>query len=355
MSVGVILLNFGEPEEANQDAVVDYLEEIFYSNMELEGEMPEKAAKERARELAERRAPGLIEEYEEIGGGSPLIPQAREQAMMLEQSLDARGVDAKTYIGMQFTDPFVHEAVEKALDTGVDSVVGMPVYPLCGETTTIESLEKMEEAVEDYSEDTGADIGVWEVTGWHRHPTYLELRREQIRNYGEENEIDLSSEDTAMVFSAHGTPTKYLEDVRYVTYVEDFCETVAERLGLSNYHIGYQNHENRDVEWTEPSVEELVEELDVGKVVIDTPSFMHEQSETLSELDIDLREDCQEQDIEYHRVPVPYDDPRLGEVFADLVEPLVNDTYSATGLTECDCKDASEPLSVCLNSGRFDG
>ena len=69
MTTGVVLLNFGEPAEATRDTVVDYLERIFYNNASLDGATTEREARERSRELAKRRAPGLIEEYEAIGGG----------------------------------------------------------------------------------------------------------------------------------------------------------------------------------------------------------------------------------------------------------------------------------------------
>ncbi|MFB6095622.1 MAG: ferrochelatase, partial [Halodesulfurarchaeum sp.] len=66
MDTGVLLLNFGEPSEATREAVVPYLERIFFDNADLEDYGSEAEARERARSLAERRAPGLIEEYEEI-------------------------------------------------------------------------------------------------------------------------------------------------------------------------------------------------------------------------------------------------------------------------------------------------
>lgn len=68
MTTGVILLNFGEPAEPTRDAVVPYLERIFYQNRFLEDDLPDTAARERSQELAERRAPGLMAEYEVIGG-----------------------------------------------------------------------------------------------------------------------------------------------------------------------------------------------------------------------------------------------------------------------------------------------
>jgi len=335
MTEGVLLLNFGEPEEATREAVVPYLERIFMSNMEMEDIDDEEAARERAKELAQRRAPGLLEEYEEMGA-SPLIPQAREQAEMLADELADRGFDANVYNGMQYTEPFVSEALEEARGDGVEELVALPVYPLCGRTTTVESLEMTGEALDDM--DWSPEYT--EVTGWHEHPDYVELRAENIEEFVDESGLDLG-ENAELVFSAHGTPTEYLEQgSRYDEYVEEFCDWMAERVGVDDYLLGYQNHENRGVPWTEPETEEVIEEVEQPHAVVEPLSFMREQSETLSELDIELAEECEELGIQMHRVPIPYDDPRFPGVLADLVEPvLADEDLGDWGMGQCRCKE----------------
>ena len=71
MKIGVLMLNFGEPENPTLEEVIRFLERIFARNASLESEK----GSDRARKLAEARAPGLIEEYQRIGG-SPLNRQA---------------------------------------------------------------------------------------------------------------------------------------------------------------------------------------------------------------------------------------------------------------------------------------
>lgn len=337
MTTGVLLLNFGEPEETTRDAVVPYLERIFLSNMEMEDIDDEEAARERARELAEKRAPSLLAEYDEMGP-SPLKQQAREQADALGDELDGRGYDVEIYNGMQYTDPFIRDALEEARDDGVDEVVALPVYPLCGRTTTVESLEMAEEALEelDWSPE------YTEITGWHEHPDYVKMRAENLAEFIEDEGVEIG-EDAELLFSAHGTPTKYLEGdlgFRYDEYVEEFCDWMADRLGVDDYLLGYQNHENRGVDWTEPDTEDVIEEVKADHVVVEPLSFMREQSETLSELDIELREECEEFGVELHRVPIPHDDPRFPDVLADLVEPIVADEpLDEWGMGQCRCKE----------------
>ena len=345
MTTGVVVLNFGEPDEPTRENVLGYLERIFMNNADLEGDTTEEEARQRSRQLAERRAPGLIEEYEEIGG-SPLDPQAKAQADALEAELDERGFDATTYVGFQFTEPYIGDAVEQAREDGVDELIGLPAYPLCGASTTVASLEELTNAVEEQ----GWDVPVHEVTGWHRHPTYNRIRAENIREYANEEGLDLTDDGTELLFSAHGTPSHYLDEgSRYDVYVNEFCDVMASELGLESYALGFQNHGNREIPWTEPEVEDVVADLDAERVVVDPISFMHEQSETLSELDDELREEAEEEGLDFYRVPVPHDDERFSDVLADLVEPFVAGfDPSYYQFRQCQCKDT--PGTMCLNA-----
>jgi len=345
MSTGVVVLNFGEPSEPDRDAVVDYLERIFFANADLEEYDSEEAARERSRKLAKRRAPGLIEEYEEIGG-SPLNEQATRQADALETRLQERGFDASTYVGMQYTEPFIEDAVAAARADGVDRVVGFPAYPLCGPSTNVISLDELEAAIDD----AGWDVPVQAITGWHKHPGYNRVRAENIEHFADRAGVALHDPNTALVFSAHGTPTHYLEEgSRYDIYVEEFCSVLASLLGVPDYHIGFQNHENRDIPWTEPEVEDLVESIEAERVVVEPVSFLHEQSETLSELDVELREEAEEAGLDFHRVPIPHDDERIPGVFADLVEPFLADFDPGYyQYRQCQCR--SVPGTMCLNA-----
>ena len=349
MTAGVVCCNFGEPAAPDRDAVVAYLERIFYRNATLEAADTEAEARERARQLAERRAPGLLEEYEAIGG-SPLNEQAAAQADALEDALADRGLDARTYVGMQFTEPFIADAVAAAREDGVDRLVGLPVYPLCGPSTTVAALDRLREALDD----AGWSVPVDEVTGWHRHPAYTRLRAEHVEAFCFERGVDLADPGTALVLSAHGTPLHYLEaGSRYGTYVEEYAAALAAMLGVDDYVLGYQNHENRDIPWTEPDVEDAVDGLDAERVVVEPVSFVHEQSETLSELDGELREAAEAGGLDFHRVPVPHDDPRLPRLLADLVEPaLAGFDPGYYNLRPCRCRDREG--AVCLNAPRAD-
>jgi protoporphyrin/coproporphyrin ferrochelatase len=342
VKLGVILLNFGEPEEPTMEKVVPFLERIFYTNASLEGHANEEQRRARSRQLAEQRAQGLIAEYVAIGG-SPLNEQAQAQAVALREELERRGLDARTYVAYQFADPLIEDVIGTARADGLDMLIGLPVYPLCGPSTTVAALEQLAAA----AKQIGWDVEVKEIGGWHRHMGYTQLRIEAIQRMLREHGLSFEEPGTRLVFSAHGTPRKYLsEGSRYEEYVKESCAAVARGLGVDDYVIGYQNHTNRRVEWTQPDVEKVIEEIEAERVVVDAISFMHEQSETLAELDHELREEAEGRGLGFFRVPIPHDDPAFIAVLADLVEPLARGPREGLPvLRPCVCR----PGALCTN------
>jgi len=351
MSVGVVLLNFGEPEDPTLENVTLFLERIFQMNAPLEGSTIEPSRRERSRELAAARAPELVQTYRAIGG-SPLNLQAREQAAALEKELHRRGRVTACRVAFQFTPPFPTEVVRNALDEGAERLVALPVYPLCGPSTTVAALAALEHA----AQEAGWHDGVLEISGWHLHPDYLPFHAhhvsESCRSWG----VDLMDPRTAVLFSIHGTPVQYLEGgSRYDRYVEELCAGIAGGLGVERYHIGYQNHTNRPIEWTKPDVEQVIEELDADRVVVVAGSFMHEQSETLRELDHDLREISEARGLVFYRVPIPHAHPRFIDVLADLVEERLDERNgdATVRLRRCVCRPGGS--ARCTNGLRSEG
>lgn len=345
MRIAVMLLNFGEPQQATEAEVLPFLERIFLMNGELEGRLGIDAAQQRARELAGARAPGLIAEYEVIGG-SPLSSQAHAQARALQIELRRRGHDALCYVGMQFTEPSIEDAVRRARADGCDVVVGLPVYPLCGTSTTVLALRMLSDAMQRMNW-TAERL---EISGWHRHPDYTELRAQGI---GDLMAAHGESFDNGcrLVFSAHGIPLEYLRaGNRYDMYVEDSCRAIAAAAGASEYVVGYQNHTNRPIEWTMPAIDDVIAEIDAAAVVVLPVSFMHEQSETLVELDHELRAAAEGRGLRFFRVAVPHDDARFIAVLADLVDARLASTESVLELVPCTCR---ADAATCCTNGRL--
>ncbi len=333
MSVGLIFINFGEPDEPSLAKVTSFLERIFLRNASLERHANE-AAVARSRELARNRAPGLLEAYEAIGG-SPMNAQSARQAEALRAELHRRGVRTRAYSAFQFTDPTVAECVGRAESDGVETLVAIPGYPLCGQSTTAAALDDVRVALGSAER----PIRLVALAGWHYHPDYLRMQAEHIRSWVAEKSLDLSAPDTLLYFSVHGTPLSYLAaGNRYDRYAFEHCRDVAAAVGAERYAVGFQNHGNRRIPWTQPDNERRIRELSESRLVVVPISFMKEQSETLAELDVELRAFVESLGKELHRVPVPHDHPAFTMYLADRVEELLSpDPAGAGWLSRCRC------------------
>ena len=346
MSLGVLFINFGEPDEPTLEKVTAFLERIFLQNASLEGHANE-AAVARTRQLARDRAAGLLEEYAEIGG-SPLNAQSEAQARAFAAELERRGISARVYSAYQFTDPSIADAVARARAEGVETLVAIPGYPLCGQSTTVAALNDVRAAMENL----GWEPRFLGISGWHHGRRYLSMRAGHIREFVEERGLDLGDPDTLLYFSMHGTPLKYLKDGnRYDRYVHEHCRDVAAELGIDRYAVGFQNHTNRRIPWTQPDNEDRLREVKERCLVVAPISFMKEQSETLAELDHELKEFVEELGKEFHRVPIPWDAPDFAAYMADLLGEVIAVDPAANGvLGKCRCRPGDN--TWCTNGFR---
>jgi ferrochelatase len=198
---------------------------------------------------------------------------------------------------------------------------------------------------------------VHDVSGWHRHPQYLQLRADAIRDVMRANGLAFDDPRTKLVFSAHGTPMKYIrEGSRYDVYVRDFCAQVAQMLNAAEYVIGYQNHTNRPIDWTQPDIGSVVANIDADTIIVDAVSFMHEQSETLAELDHELKQEAEARGLGFFRVPIPFAAPAFIDVLADLCEPFLTGDVAPSSIPpgsldgqpwlSCRCR----PGACCVNA-----
>ena len=335
---GVVLLGFGEPEGDDPEGVEGFLERIFLANAGLESSVP-GGVEARAKALARARAPGLMEVYRSIGG-SPLMAQLAAKRQALEEALEQRGHAIPVTVGTQFERPSIPDAVEWARENGIERLLALPTYPVCGPSTTLAALDEVAREVsarDDFAE-------VVSVSGWHRHAGFIELWADAIRAYVEATGISLSEGDTLLYFSAHGTPLEYLDRVPYDRYVSALCGSIAAKLGVGQHALGYQNHGNRPIPWVEPSNDNLLPTVEAARVVVVPISFIQEQSETLSELDGDVAGLARDHGIDFHRVPVPHDAPALVDVLADLVERALA-PEAGEPLRNCSCS----PGAWCTN------
>jgi ferrochelatase len=180
----------------------------------------------------------------------------------------------------------------------------------------------------------------------------VKLWTDHIRTFAAHRGLDFTHPDSLLYFSVHGTPVKYIHDGnRYDRYAFEHCAEIAAALDADRYAVGFQNHTNRRIVWTQPDNEVRIREAAERRLIVVPISFLREQSETLAELDHELRDFADGLGKEFHRVPVPHGDPALPVLMADLAcEAASENPGAGRVLSRCRCRAGDG--TWCTNGAR---
>jgi protoporphyrin/coproporphyrin ferrochelatase len=280
LSAAVVLMAYGSPERI--DDIRPYLEDIRAGRP-----VPEAAVEE------------LTERYRGIGGRSPLDEITERQRTALEREL---GIPV--YVGMKHWRPRIADAVETALERGVDRLVGIVLAPHYSTLSIAGYRERLEDALAGRAE-------LAFVESWHDHEPFIAVLADRVRGA-----------DTHVVFTAHSLPERIL--AAGDPYRDQLLETsrlVAERAGVERWSFAFQSASQTGEPWLGP---DILEELDalhergVREVLVAPVGFVSDHLEILWDLDVEAGERAVELGLELDRIESLNDDPAFIRALADL-------------------------------------
>jgi ferrochelatase len=262
-----------------------------------------------ARKISRKRAPRMIPIYRSMGG-SPLLPQTRQQALAL-----SRRVGLPVFVAMRYTPPRATDAIAECVAKGIRRAIALPLYPQFSRTTTETSL------VELADEAKKAGITLTSVREYPTHPQWIEALMRQWNAAVAPHLIH--GDKTHVILAAHGIPQVYVRrGDPYIAQIEATAGALRERLPKDlPITIAYQSRVG-PVKWTQPYLDHEIERLGgegVKTLVVFPIAFVTEHQETLYELDVDMKRIATEAGVaRFIRVPTVKDDPVFIEALADL-------------------------------------
>ena len=277
---GVILLNMGGPDTL--DDVRPFLFNLF-SDREIIRLGPAFLQKFLAYIISARRAPKSRSIYAKIGGGSPLKEISFLQAKALQEALDEAG-DYTVTVAMRYWPPLAKVAIEQLLESGVNQLTALTLYPHYSKATTGSSFTELQRGLRRLA----PDIPLTAVLSWPAQSSYIRALAENITN----GLHSFDSEDVEIVYSAHSLPVSFIRDGD--PYVDHIKQTIAavERLTGQTGRLCYQSRSG-PVEWLSPSTPEMIETLakkGCRNILMVPISFVSDHVETLYEINILYRD-----------------------------------------------------------------
>ncbi|KAK7475732.1 hypothetical protein BaRGS_00033004 [Batillaria attramentaria] len=282
---GIMMLNLGGPEKAED--VHDFLLRLFLDKDLI----PLPAQSRLAPVIAKRRTPRIIEQYQKIGGGSPIKKWTEIQGQGMVELLDRISPETaphKFYIGFRYANPLTEDTIQQMEEDGVERAVAFTQYPQYSCSTTGSSLNAI---YRHYAKHGASNNMVWSVIDrWPTHPllvkAFADSIRDELARFPEEDR-----DDVVILFSAHSLPLKVVNrGDPYPLEVGATVQRVMEELGNTHaYRLVWQSKVG-PLPWLSPQTDDAIKGLvarNKKNILLVPIAFTSDHIETLFELDLE--------------------------------------------------------------------
>ena len=296
--IGVVLLNLGGPDSL--DAVEPFLFNLFGDPDIIDFPGSFLFRKRLAKLISTRRSPGVMKQYEQIGGKSPLKDYTLQQAALLEEKLNER-LPAKVYVAMRYWQPFTNEALDGIERDGIKKIILLPLYPQFSIATTTSSLKEWQKQLKE----RGTDLNYSLIEDYFDHPTYIDAFVERVQQ-GLERFPDDVRDQVDILFSAHGTPMKLVKQGDpYSHQIAKTVDAIMKRGEFKQRHSLCYQSKVGPLKWLTPSTPDMIAELaskGVKHMLLVPVAFASDHLETLFELGIEYRRQARERGVLQYEV-----------------------------------------------------
>jgi len=251
------------------------------------------------RPIKPERLDELVERYRQLGieDGSPLNAITEETRASLERELDI-----PVFTGMKHWTPRIGEAVERALETGASTVVGLVLAPHYSPLSIAGYRRQVEAALGDRAE-------LAFVERWGTEAGFVGLLADRVRGT-----------EAHVVFTAHSLPEE--GSGQYRDELLETSSAIAERAALRDWSFSFQSESPTGVPWLGPDILDHLSTLQdqgVRRVLTCPVGFVADHLEIRWDLDVEAAARARELGLEFERIEMPNADPRFVGVLAGLV------------------------------------
>ncbi|MDL1893160.1 ferrochelatase [Sphingobacteriales bacterium CHB3] len=320
--VGVVLLQLGGPDSL--ESVEPFLYNLFCDPDIIDLPLAFLFRERLAKFISVKRAPKVQDLYKHIGGKSPILKLTNRQARALELEL-RKSINAKVYVAMRYWHPTTEEAVEHIRRDRVEKIVLLPLYPHYSRSTTGSSVNEWNRVLNRVRYN-GVETKL--IEQYCDHPLYIKALVNNI-TIALKRVKPAERSKVHLVFSAHGTPMKLVkEGDPYSHHIRKTYEAVVEegKFGLP-HHLCFQSKVGPQ-KWLEPSLDGTIERLAREKVthmVVIPIAFVSDHIETLSEINMEGKQEARELGIRYFdMMPALHTNRLFIRALADVVLKKVN-------------------------------
>ncbi len=312
----LLLVSFGGPE--GPDDVMPFLENVVCG-----------------KNVPRWRLLEVARHYELFDGVSPINAQNRALLASLVEELNAHGPRLPVYWGNRHWHPLLADAVGQMADDGVGRALAFVTsafgsYPGC---------RRYVEQIEAARRQVGPEAPrIDKLRLFYNHPGFIEATADRLA----EALAKVPAEhrlQARLLFSAHGIPTAMAERSPYVRQLREACRLAVESVGGEwaamhggKWELVFQSRSGPPSQpWLEPDIGDHVRRLHeaggMDYLVVAPIGFLTENMEVVYDLDVEVRELCDELGVNLVRSAVVGNHPRfvrmIRELVAERLDPAV--------------------------------
>lgn len=228
--------------------------------------------------IAKKRAKKVAEDYEKIGGKSPIFEDTEAIAAQLRY---LTGKDIFTF--HRYILDTHQDLIKKLRACKADMIKVFPLFPQFTYATTGSCARWMQKHLPRQT----INKMHW-VKSYPNHPGFVLSQQKIIKEFLENNH--LKENETVMIFSAHGVPVEFIDTGDpYQKECEDSFEAVMKGFPLAHSILSFQSQFGK-AEWIKPSTQQICDQIKERKnerkhIVFIPISFTSDHIETLFEIE----------------------------------------------------------------------
>ncbi|PLW50429.1 hypothetical protein PCANC_07609 [Puccinia coronata f. sp. avenae] len=351
---GVVFMNMGGPRTVPETG--DFLSRLFH-----DGDLiPLPFQSTLAPFIAKRRTPKIEKQYEDIGGGSPILKWTQEQASGMVKILDELSPQTaphRPYVAFRYAHPLTETCLEEMKRDGVTRAVAFSQYPQYSCSTTGSSINELYRQLIKDSKDQPPSIKWSVIDRWPTHPGLIEAFAVHIERALESYDPLVRSK-VILLFSAHSLPMSVVN--RGDTYPSEVAATVhavMKRLNYRNpYRLVWQSQVGPSA-WLGPQTSDALKgyaKKGVNDMLLIPIAFTSDHIETLFELDLEYIEEAKEAGLTgVKRVESLNADPIFVRALADIVAEHLKTADSSPTSTQMTLRCPGCINTTCLKSKQY--
>ena len=184
--------------------------------------------------------PGLLQRVEKkylasVGGGSPLPSICRRIREKLTQEID----ELPVFLAFRYAEPSIENVVKKMSADGITRIYAVSLSPHSSTISSAAYYKTLEEVT------ASCQLEMVRLENWYRETAYNQLIAARILKAAKGEGIELDSQETHLLFSAHNIPQSYIDQGdTYLDEITANIDAVKALLPACRSSLAYQSKGN---------------------------------------------------------------------------------------------------------------